>query len=746
MVTVVVTDPGMSTERAIGVGKLTAMRDVAITVTNEQEDGKITFSHNQPKQGIEFIVTLTDDDGPTNVTKWKWERDAEGGETPTTSCSALTATEDWEDAEGKGAKTDTYTPEAADLGKCLRVIPTYTDPLGVSMVTNNVSANPVVENRENKSPQFKDDNNKVITSTTRSVVEDAVTDDTRTTDVGGVVSATDGNDTLTYTLGGTDARYFEITDANSSTGQITVKEDTKLDYETKNSYMVTVTATDPSLASTTIDVTINVTDVNEGPEFTAPKEGDVDVQVKENTRSLNIYSFRATDPEGRTVYWSLDDESAATTDVSAFTISDRGALSLNASPNYEDDVGLGPDKTYTVVVVAADDAPGAGIPTEEDPIRTSMKTVTVTVEDVEEKGAITTSPKNPHVGVEVTAVLDDDDGGTGTVTWEWKAGTAVVGSDSGSYNPGVDDVRKTLSVKASYTQDGDGVTITKSAGTVRGAPSPGNTPPVFADTAENNARSVDENARAGTTLGKAIKATDENKDSLTYSLTGENASSFRISTSGQLSTAAVLDHEGDGETISITIMATDPWGGSGPIQVTVTVKDVNEAPMITTGPTRRDRAENVTGDALQVFIYVASDVDADDDVDDLTWSIEGEDAAKFNIGEDDGILTFEESPNYEMPADRNKDNVYKVTVVVSDDGSPKLTDKRQVEVTVTDVEEPGVVSLSSVQPKVVIQQTAALEDSDGDVKNVEWQWYRSNADSCPTALTNVDPSSDKRAC
>ena len=172
--------------------------------------------------------------------------------------------------------------------------------------------------------------------------------------------------------------------------------------------------------------------------------------------------------------------------------------------------------------------------------------------------------------------------------------------------------------------------------------------------------------------------------------------------------------------------------------VTVTVKDVNEAPMITTGPTRRDREENVTDEALQVFTYVASDVDADDDAADLTWSIEGEDAAKFNIGEDDGMLTFKESPDYEMPADRNKDNVYKVTVVVSDDGSPKLTDKRQVEVTVTDVEEPGVVTLSSVQPKVAIQQTAALEDSDGDVKDVEWQWYRNNAGSCPTALTDVD--------
>ena len=742
MVTVVVTDKGMDTERTLGVDKMTATRDVVITVANVKEDGKIKFSSNQPKQGVEFVATLTDDDGPTNVTKWKWERD-DGGSAGSATADCSVDSLNWEDAEGEGAKTDTYTPEADDLGKCLRVIPTYTDPLGESMATENMSANAVVKDRENKAPQFKDANNKVITSTTRSVAEDAVTDDTPTPTVGAVVEATDPNATttdnteiLTYTLGGTDARYFEITDANSGTGQITVKDGTKLDYEKKKSYMVTVTAKDPSLASTTIDVTINVEDVNEGPEFTAPKEGDVDVTVKENTRSLNIYSFRATDPERRTVYWSLNPDS---TDESSFTISDRGVLSLNASPNYEDDAGLGPDRMYTVVVMASDDAPGAGISSgEEDPIITSSKTVTVTVEDVEEQGAITTTPKYPHVGDAVEADLTDGDGDIGTVTWEWKADAAAVGGDVNSYTPVEDDVGKTLSVKASYTQDGDGVTITKSAGTVRAAPSPDNIVPTFADTAENNARSVDENARAGTTLGKAIKATDENGDSLTYSLGGTDASFFRISSSsGQLSTAAVLSHEDDDE-LSVTVTATDPWGGEGTIGVTVTVIDLNEAPMITTGPTRRDREENADDDALTVFTYAASDIDEDDDTEDLTWSIEGEDTAKFDMGEDTGLLAFKESPDYEMPTDRNKDNVYKVTVVVSDDGSPKLTDKRQVEVTVTDVEEDGVVSLSSVQPKVAIQQMAALEDSDGEVTDTVWQWYRSDNDTCPTALTSVD--------
>ena len=41
----------------------------------------------------------------------------------------------------------------------------------------------------------------------------------------------------------------------------------KLDYETKKSYMVTVTATDSDGLSASIDVTIKVTDVDEAPEI-----------------------------------------------------------------------------------------------------------------------------------------------------------------------------------------------------------------------------------------------------------------------------------------------------------------------------------------------------------------------------------------------------------------------------------------------------------------------------------------------
>ena len=60
---------------------------------------------------------------------------------------------------------------------------------------------------------------------------------------------------MSYSLGGDDASSFDI---GLTTGQITVGTGTKLDYETKTTYMVTVIATDSYGESSSIAVTINV--------------------------------------------------------------------------------------------------------------------------------------------------------------------------------------------------------------------------------------------------------------------------------------------------------------------------------------------------------------------------------------------------------------------------------------------------------------------------------------------------------
>ena len=95
-------------------------------------------------------------------------------------------------------------------------------------------------------------------STSRSVAENT----TSGTDFGSAVSATDAdtNDTLTYSLEGTDAASFGI---DSGTGQL--KTSAALDYETKSSYSVRVKVVDGNSGSDTIAVTINVADRNEQP-------------------------------------------------------------------------------------------------------------------------------------------------------------------------------------------------------------------------------------------------------------------------------------------------------------------------------------------------------------------------------------------------------------------------------------------------------------------------------------------------
>ena len=88
--------------------------------------------------------------------------------------------------------------------------------------------------------------------------------------MGAAVAAKDPDgDTLAYTLSGADALTFYI----YGNGQIKVGQGTSLDYETKNSYSVTVNVSDGKNAAgeqdtaidASVDVTINVTDVPEPP-------------------------------------------------------------------------------------------------------------------------------------------------------------------------------------------------------------------------------------------------------------------------------------------------------------------------------------------------------------------------------------------------------------------------------------------------------------------------------------------------
>lgn len=103
----------------------------------------------------------------------------------------------------------------------------------------------------------------------------------------------------------------------------------------------------------------------------------------------------------------------------------------------------------------------------------------------------------------------------------------------------------------------------------------------------------------------------------------------------------------------------------------------NMAPAFTSGASA-NAAEDATG-----VVYTATANDADGDP--LTFSISGgADAALFSITAD-GALSFDSAPNFERPRDSSRDNVYDVTLRVSD--SFQTTDLA-VAITVTDGPEP----------------------------------------------------------
>ena len=147
----------------------------------------------------------------------------------------------------KRTDDSTFHAVTADIGT-LPTIPSSHS--GYSLVKSDDLPVEVID-AINQPAAFTDGNR-----TTRSVAENTAS----ATNIGDPVAATDLNtdDTLTYTLGGTDASTFRI---NSSTGQLKTRD--ALDYETKHSYSVRVTVSDGNGGSDRINVTINVTDVLE---------------------------------------------------------------------------------------------------------------------------------------------------------------------------------------------------------------------------------------------------------------------------------------------------------------------------------------------------------------------------------------------------------------------------------------------------------------------------------------------------
>ncbi|MEZ5942608.1 MAG: Ig-like domain-containing protein [Planctomycetaceae bacterium] len=144
-----------------------------------------------------------------------------------------------------------------------------------------------------------------------------------------------------------------------------------------------------------------------------------------------------------------------------------------------------------------------------------------------------------------------------------------------------------------------------------------------------------------------------------------------------------------GGPVTITLTVDD---GTTTTQTTfdVTVNPVNDAPTITSNGGLNSANISVTENYLFVTTITSFDYDGGQPI----YSIlalgdgGGPDASQFIIDQLTGKLSFVAAPNFELPGDANGDNLYEVTVVVSD-GSGGF-DRQSVMVAVVDENETPV--------------------------------------------------------
>ena len=469
---------------------------------------------------------------------------------------------------------------------------------------------------------------------------------------------------LSYSLSGTDAALFTI-DAN--TGEVSFRAapdfEAPGDDDGDNVHDITVTASDGTREMEQ-RVAITVTNENDNaPAFTSPAT----VSVAEN--QVAAYEAAATDADGDSLSYSLSG-----TDAGLFTIdANTGEVRFRAAPDFEmpgDDDG---DNVYDITVTASDGANSANhnvaitVTNENDnvPAFTSPATASVAENQVAAYEAAAADADGDPLRYSLSgtdAALFTIDADTGEVRFRAAPDFEVPGDDDGD---NVYDIIITASDGTNQTDQSVAITVTNENDNV-----PALTSPATVSVAENQVAAYE------------AAAADADGDPLSYSLSGTDAALFTIdANTGAVRFMAAPDFEApgddDGDNVyDITVTASDGTNGTNH-NVAITVTNENDNVPAFTSPATVSVAEN------QVAAYEAAATDADGDP--LRYSLSGTDAGLFTIDANTGEVNFRAAPDFEVPGDADRDNVYDIIVTASD--GTNQTDQ-SVAITVTDEYDP----------------------------------------------------------
>ena len=113
----------------------------------------------------------------------------------------------------------------------------------------------------------------------------------------------------------------------------------------------------------------------------------------------------------------------------------------------------------------------------------------------------------------------------------------------------------------------------------------------------------------------------------------------------------------------------------------------------------------------------------------------GADAEDFTISSG-GALAFNEVPDFEEPADSNRDNRYQVTIEAREQGDGTSVGRLNVTIQVTNVDERGMIETNVEEPRVGQPVRLNVVDADGGERVTKWKWERGEPNSpCGTVTT-----------
>ena len=517
---------------------------------------------------------------------------------------------------------------------------------------------------------------------------------------------------IIWSVGGTDGNLFTIDDR----GQFSFKEDSPPDFDTPgddgrdNLYNVTIEARDPESNTARLQVTVRVTEVNEGPVIT--RQGNAPGSVAENHGANQVLArYTASDPERPSV--RITGWSTAGTDGGDFIINALGELRFRNSPDYERPADSNRDNVYEVTIRASDGR-NTG---------TLVEVQVVTVTDVNEPPTITTSSRTAFTQQEnrtstlYTFRATDPEGSDITWTPSGTDGSHFAIDDQGRFSfredsppdfdaPGDADRNNVYNVTVQASDGASNsssldvvVTVTDHNESVEPTISTRRPPTTYREN--------------GTAAVYTFRASDPQQGTtISWSLTGSDSGDFTITrdTSGRgvLAFGSPPDFESPADadrnnTYELAVVATDDEGNTDRVDFTITVTNHNEG-VEPTISTRRPPSTYRENNTSAVYTFRASDPQSGTTI---SWSVTGTDAGDFTITVDTsgrGVLTFNSVPDFESPADSDQDNAYELAVVAADgDGN---SDRVNFTITVTDVNEPPVVGLNGTATTTVPENTA----------------------------------------